>query len=103
MGQHISASGSVLLGVDGFEVVSAELVGGEWQLAVQTLATVIGCVGCGVHATPHGRRTVWVRDLSIGGRPVVLAWRKRIWRCGEESCQVGPGPSGWPPSGLGGC
>ena len=28
--------------MDGFQVVSAELVGGEWQLAVQTVATVIG-------------------------------------------------------------
>jgi transposase len=29
-----------------------------------------------------------VRDLQMGGRPVVLAWRKRIWRCGEEACRV---------------
>jgi transposase len=29
-----------------------------------------------------------VRDLPIGGRPVVLAWRKRIWRCGEPACEV---------------
>jgi transposase len=63
-------------------------VGGEWQLAVQTTATAIGCVGCGVRATPHGRRTVRVRDLPLGGRPVVLAWRKRIWRCREPACRV---------------
>ena len=43
MGQHGSASGSLLLDLDGFEVVSAELVGGEWQLAVQTTATMVGC------------------------------------------------------------
>jgi transposase len=29
-----------------------------------------------------------VRDLPIGGRPVVLAWRKRIWRCIEPACGV---------------
>ena len=68
MGQHSSASASRLLDLDGFQLVSAELVGGEWQLAVQTTVTVIGCVGCGVPATPHGRRTVGVRDLPIGGR-----------------------------------
>ncbi|HEX6655908.1 MAG TPA: transposase family protein [Candidatus Limnocylindria bacterium] len=67
MGQHSSASGSALLGLDGLEVVSAELVGGEWQLVVQTTARVIGCAGCGVPATPHGRREVRVRDLPIGG------------------------------------
>jgi transposase len=72
----------------GFQLVSAKLVGGEWQLAVQTTATAIGCAGCGVRATPHGRRTVRVRDLPLGGRPVVLAWRKRIWRCREPACRV---------------
>jgi transposase len=88
VGQHSSASGSALLGLDGFQLVSAVLVGGEWQLAVQTTATVVGCGGCGVRATPHGRRTVRVRDLPIGGRPVVLAWCKRLWRCREPACGV---------------
>src|SRR5215217_4579076 len=88
VGQHSSASVSALLDLDGFQLVSAELVGGEWQLVVQTTATVIGCAGCGVPATPHGRRTVRVRDLPIGGRPVVLCWRKRLWRCREPACQV---------------
>jgi transposase len=89
VGQHSSASVSALLDLDGFQLVSAELVGGEWQLAVQTMATVIGCAGCGVRATPHGRRTVRVRDLPIGGRPVVLWWCKRLWRCREPACKVG--------------
>ena len=88
MGQHSSASGSALLGLDGFEVLAAQVVAGEWQLEVQTTATVVGCRGCGMRAELHGRRTVRVRDLPIGGRPVVLAWRKRIWRCGEPACGV---------------
>jgi transposase len=88
VGQHRSASASRLLGLDGFQVVSAELVGGEWQLVVQTTATAVGCGSCGVRATPYGRRLVRVRDLPIGGRPVVLAWRKRLWRCREPACQV---------------
>jgi transposase len=88
VGHHSNASASRLLDLDGFQLVSAELVGGEWQLVVQTTATVIGCVGCGVPATPHGRRTVRVRDLPIGGRPVVLAWRNRLWRCREPACEV---------------
>jgi transposase len=88
VGQHSSASATRLLGLDGLEVVSAELVGGEWQLDVQTAATMVGCEGCGVRATPHGRRVVQVRDLPVGGRPVVLWWRKRIWRCRESACGV---------------
>jgi transposase len=88
VGQHSSASASRLLDLDGFEVLAAEVVSGEWQLAVQTTATVVGCTGCGVRATPHGRRVVQVRDLPVGGRPVVLWWRKRIWRCREPACSV---------------
>jgi transposase len=36
----------------------------------------------------HGRRRVRIRDLPIGGRPAVLWWRKRIWRCREPACGV---------------
>jgi transposase len=88
VGQHSSASASRLLGLEGFEVLAAEVAGGEWQLAVQTTATVTGCTSCGVRASLHGRRTVRVRDLAIGGRPVVLLWRKRIRRCREPACGV---------------
>jgi len=88
VGQHGSASGSILLGLDGFEVTAAEVIDGEWRLGVQTTATTVGCTACGSQARLHARRTVQVRDLPIGGRPVVLAWRKRIWRCGEPACAV---------------
>jgi len=82
-------SASRLLGLDGFEVLAAEVAAGEWQLVVQTTAELVGCAGCGVRAEAHGRRTARVRDLPAGGRPVVLLWRKRIWRCGEPTCGVG--------------
>jgi transposase len=88
VGQHGSASASRLLGLDGFEVLAAEAASGEWRLVVQTTATVVGCPGCGVRAQAHGRRTVKARDLPAGGRPVVLVWRKRIWRCREPACEV---------------
>jgi transposase len=88
VGQHSSASASRLLGLDGFEVLAAQVVSGEWRLVVQTAAELVGCARCGVRAQAHGRRTVRVRDLPAGGRPVVLAWRKRIWRCTERACGV---------------
>ena len=88
VGQHSSASASKLLGLDSFEVLAAQVVGGEWQLKVQTTSTLVGCIGCGVRAELHGRRTVRVRDLPAGGRPVVLCWRKCIWRCQEPACGV---------------
>jgi Transposase/Helix-turn-helix domain of transposase family ISL3/zinc-finger of transposase IS204/IS1001/IS1096/IS1165 len=88
VGQHSSASATRLLGLDDFKVVAIQVTDGEWQLSVETVATVVGCHGCGVRAELHGRRRVRVRDLPLGGRPVVLCWRKRIWRCGEPACRV---------------
>jgi transposase len=88
VGQYGSASGSILLGLDGFEVTDAEVINEEWRLTIQTTATTVGCAACGSQARPHARRMVRVRDLPIGGRPVVLAWRKRIWRCWEPACGV---------------
>jgi transposase len=88
VGQHSSASASRLLGLDGFEVLATEVASSEWRLLVQTTAEFVGCPGCGVRAQAHGRRTIRVRDLPIGGRPVVLLWRKRIWRCREPACGI---------------
>jgi len=88
VGQHSSASASRLLGLDGFEVLATEVASGEWRLVVQTTAAFVGCPGCGVRAQAHGRRTVRVRDLPAGGRPVVLCWRKWLWRCREPACKV---------------
>jgi hypothetical protein len=42
-----------------------------------------------MRATGHGRRRVNVRDLPIAGRPVVLVWAKRLWRCPEPACAMG--------------
>jgi zinc-finger of transposase IS204/IS1001/IS1096/IS1165 len=40
-----------------------------------------------VVAVAHGRRRVLVRDLPVAGRPVVLAWSKRVCRCCEPDCE----------------
>ena len=85
---HRSEGATALLGMDGF-VTGAQLeVGGEWWLAVETNADVMGCEACGTRALAHGRRTVRVRDLPMADRPVVLVWRKRLWRCPESACEV---------------
>jgi transposase len=69
-------------------LLATEVASSEWRLLVQTTAEFVGCPGCGVRAQAHGRRTIRVRDLPIGGRPVVLWWRKRIWRCREPACGI---------------
>jgi DNA-directed RNA polymerase subunit RPC12/RpoP len=56
---------------------------------VETVEGVVGCPGCGSRALVKGRRRTKVRDLPCGGRPVVVVWAKRIWRCGDADCDVG--------------
>jgi len=65
VGQHSSASASRLLGLDGFKVLAAEIAGGEWQLEIQTTATVVGCQGCGMRAELHGRRTAGLAQADL--------------------------------------
>ncbi len=78
----------VLIGLDGFRLVGAVEVDGEvWQL-VETTDTVVGCPACGTRARPKDRRTVRLRDLAVAGRPAVLGWHKRIWRCADADCAM---------------
>ena len=77
-----------LVGLDGFRLVGAVEAGGElWQL-VETTATIVGCRSCGTRARSKGRRLVRLRDLRVTGRPAVLGWRKRIWRCPDPDCHT---------------
>lgn len=82
-----SASAVALLGLDGFVLVAAAVVGGELHQLIETTAAVgVGCSTCGTAARAHDRREVRVRDLPSGGRPVVLCWSKRVWRCWDSDC-----------------
>jgi transposase len=75
-----------LFGLGGFRVLSAADAAGEVELLVETTASVVPCPECGVLARAKDRRPVWVRDLPIGGRPVVLCWHKRVWCCPHVLC-----------------
>lgn len=72
----------------GFVVGAQELVDDELWLFVETTADVVGCSGCGTRAIGHGRARTAVRDLPISGRPTVLMWAKRRWRCPDLDCDV---------------
>src|ERR1043165_6379024 len=75
---------AALLGLAGVEVLAAADAGGEGEVLVETTAHRVGCPRCGAIATAKDRRPVWVRDLPVGGRPVVICWVKRIWCCRQE-------------------
>ncbi len=78
----------VLFGLDGFELLSVAELDGELELLVQTTTDLVGCPRCGAVAVPKDRRPSWVRDLPIGGRPVVICWWKRVWCCPHSLCEA---------------
>ena len=80
---------TMLFGIDGMRVRAQAEIVDEWWLKIETAPDVVGCTGCGTRAVGHGRRRVKVRDLPVFGRPVVLVWAKRIWRCPDPDCPRG--------------
>ncbi len=81
--QGDGSAATAMLGLPGFVLLAVSEYAGELEQAVETVESVVGCPGCGVLARAHGRRPTWVRDLPAGGRPVVLVWVERVWRCVE--------------------
>jgi transposase len=88
VGFERSESAVAVLGLEGFVLLAAVEVEGELHQLVETRAATVGCSGCGTRALSKGRRRTKVRDLPSGGRPVVVVWAKRLWRCGDADCDV---------------
>ena len=86
--RHRSQGATALLGMPEFVVGVQIEHGREVWMMVETTADSTGCPACGTRAVGHGRREVKVRDLPMAGRPVVLVWRKRLWRCPDPDCEV---------------
>lgn len=57
-------------------------------LRVETPDRVAWCRACGTQAKSHARRSVPIHDAPAHGQPVVLQWRKRIFRCRENACPM---------------
>jgi transposase len=87
-GEVTASVTAALFGLHGFSVLTASDAGGELELLVETTADLVGCPECGAVARAKDRRPTWVRDLPIGGRPVVICWHKRIWCCPQAVCSV---------------
>jgi transposase len=77
-GQAINAT----LDLEGLEVIGVVAFDHLIELVVESRFDAGACRSCGGLAPePKERPEVLVRDLAISGRPVVLRWRKRRWRC----------------------
>jgi hypothetical protein len=74
VGQHRSASGSILLDLDGFEVTAAKIIDDEWRLAVQTASTANAPWWSGSCASqrpsPSRGRRRDLASLGLAGGPV---------------------------------
>jgi transposase len=86
---HVTALPRLLLGLDGFRLLAATEHGHELVLLVETTTDRDFCRACGVRAGSKGRARTPVRDVPIAGRPTVLVWKKRIWRCEQSECEAG--------------
>ncbi|WP_199589248.1 transposase family protein [Blastococcus sp. TF02A-26] len=77
----------MLVGLPGFHVLAVtETLAGGLRVVVESPAEPVGCGRCGVLASSHGRRDVVLVDAPCFGRPVILVWRKRTWRCPDSDC-----------------
>jgi len=92
----------MLFGLDGFDVVGAEVeeLDGELVVRVETIDPRRGCPGCGVVGRVKQRPEVRLRDATSAGRRVRVVWRKHRWACGEPACPQGSWTEQHPAVGL---
>ncbi len=88
MESEVTDAAAVLIGMPEFMVRAAVEDGGEVWVLIETPPAPTACWGCGTRAESKGRRRTKVRDLEAAGRPVVLVWDKRRWRCPDPDCDV---------------
>jgi transposase len=84
----VEGSGAVWFGASGFDVLDVVDDGVELVVEVETLRRPVGCSACGTRAVPKDRRWVTVRDAPSAGRAVRVRWRKRVWACPDDDCEV---------------
>jgi transposase len=58
-------------------------------LTIESGQLEAACPRCGVLAVGHGRRVWMLHDAPCFGRPTLLRWLVRIWRCREPACAAG--------------
>lgn len=81
---------ALLVGLPAITVIGVENDDGlPLRVHVETVAGVTGCSGCGTRGWLKDQRPVELVDLPAFGRPALLVWHKRRWRCPERSCEVG--------------
>ncbi|MFV0316822.1 MAG: transposase [Microthrixaceae bacterium] len=79
--------GALLVGLPDVAVLGVvDEAGLPLRVHVETAVAVTGCAGCGTRARVKDRAEVALVDLPAFGRPAVLVWHKRRWRCPDADC-----------------
>ena len=79
-----------LVGLGDVEVLGVDdEAGAPLRVHIRRRAPRPGCVGCGGALWSDGERVVELVDLPVFGRPALLVWHKRRWRCGDCDCAAG--------------
>lgn len=77
----------VFVGLSGVQLLSLEELPDEsLRMTIETMASIVGCPGCGVIAESKCRSPVALADLPCLGRQTTTVWVKRRFRCNEEDC-----------------
>ncbi len=80
---------ALLVGLPSIVVLGVvDEAGHPLRVHVETTAGAVGCPECGTRAWIKDRPEVALVDLPAFGRPAVLVWHKRRWRCPESDCEV---------------
>lgn len=79
---------ALMLGLKGAVVLNArEDESGVW-IDVELEARPASCSVCGGPATLSGAQSEERKGLPVFGRPSVLSWRLRSWRCTNPDCDA---------------
>ena len=80
---HRRDAASILFNLPGYRVITAwHEEEGQRVVLIETSATEDGCPTCGVMSSRvHSRPVQQVKDVTCGGRPVIVRVRKRRYVC----------------------
>ncbi len=80
---------TIMLGIPRTRVLEVQEDPGGVRIEIETTGGSARCAVCGGEATFDGTTYLERPGLPVFGRPVVLSWRLRRWKCPRPGCAAG--------------